>query len=54
MQEELERLMRVGLSFGDFTFSVFEVDPALAGGKVFEFVDAFRKAAEKVSQGGDT
>jgi hypothetical protein len=51
--EELERLMRVGLGFRDFTFSIFEVDPALAGGKVFEFVDVFRKTAEKVSRGGE-
>jgi hypothetical protein len=50
---ELERLMRVGLGFRDFTFSIFEVDPVLARGKVFEFVDVFRKTAEKASRGGD-
>jgi hypothetical protein len=47
---ELARIMRAGLSLRSFTFSIFEVDPALAAGKIFEFFDIFRRCAESVSQ----
>lgn len=46
IREELSRLMRAGLSFADFTFSIFEVDPALAQGRLFEFYDIFRECAQ--------
>jgi hypothetical protein len=48
IREELLRLMRTGLAFADFTFSIFEVDPGLAEGKIFEFYDLFRACAQKV------
>lgn len=47
IREELSRLMRIGRRFPDFTFSIFEVDPALAQGRIFEFYDVFRECAEK-------
>jgi hypothetical protein len=50
IQEELCRLMRSGMAFPRFTFSVLELDPALAGGKVFEFHEAFRRAAEEAGK----
>jgi hypothetical protein len=51
IREELARLMRAGRGFADFTFSIFEVDPALADGRIFDFVEAFRACAEKESEG---
>jgi hypothetical protein len=45
IREELSRLMRVGRSFADFTFSIFEVDPALAQGRIFEFYELFKECA---------
>ncbi len=50
--EELERLMRTGEGFVGFSFSLFEVDPGLAEGKVFELWETFRRCAEKVGRGG--
>ena len=50
IQEELERLMTAGMQFPRFTFSILELDVELAAGKVFEFHEAFRKAAEAVSR----
>ncbi len=47
IEEELRRLMRAGNGFTSFTFSILEVDPRLAAGKIFEFHDAFRAAAVK-------
>jgi len=47
LREELSRLMRVGRSFPDFTFSLFEVDPALAQGRIFEFYEVFRECARQ-------
>ena len=47
IREELSRLMRIGRAFADFTFSIFEVDPTLAQGRIFEFYDIFRECAEK-------
>ena len=47
IREELSRLMRIGRAFADFTFSIFEVDPALAQGRIFEFYDVFRECAER-------
>lgn len=44
--------MRAGLSMKSFTFSIFEVDPALAAGKIFEFNDIFQACAERVSREG--
>jgi hypothetical protein len=49
MEEELARLMRAGAAFADFTFSVFDIDPHLAEGGIFEFHAAFRRAAERVT-----
>jgi hypothetical protein len=45
IRQELTRLMRVGRSFADFTFSIFEVDPALARGRIFEFYELFKECA---------
>lgn len=53
MREELLRLMRAGLAFPEFTFSIFEVDPDLAAGKIFEFHDLFRVCAEQVTREAD-
>jgi hypothetical protein len=50
MEAELTRLMRVGRRFRSFTFSIFEVDPALAAGKINVFHGAFRRCAEAVSR----
>ena len=47
IREELSRLMRIGQSFQDFTFTIFEVDPALAQGRIFEFYDVFKECAER-------
>jgi hypothetical protein len=52
IQEELQRLMRAGKRFPRFSFSILELDPALAEGKVFEFHDAFRRAAEGAAKFG--
>jgi hypothetical protein len=45
MQEELARLMTAGSRFPRFDFSLLELDQELAGEKVFEFHEAFQKAA---------
>jgi hypothetical protein len=50
IREELSRLMRAGLAFTDFTFSIFEVDPDLAAGKIVEFHGIFRECAERISR----
>ena len=50
IQEELQRLMREGARFPRFSFSVLELDAALAAGKVFEFHEAFRRAAEQAGK----
>jgi len=47
IREELSRLMRVGRAFADFTFSIFEVDPALAQGRIFEFYEVFKECAQR-------
>ena len=47
IREELSRLMRIGRRFPDFTFSIFEVDPALAQGRIFEFYDVFKECAQR-------
>lgn len=52
IRSELTRIMRVGLSLESFTFSIFEVDPVLAAGKIFEFSEIFRQCAESVSREG--
>ena len=52
IQEELQRLMLAGTSFPRFSFSILELDAALAAGKVFEFHEAFRRAAENVQMAG--
>jgi hypothetical protein len=49
IEEELLRLMRLGGAFRRFSFSVLEVDEALAAGGIFELHDAFRRAAERAS-----
>jgi hypothetical protein len=50
IQEELRRLMLAGASFHRFSFSILELDVALAAGKVFEFHEAFCRAAESVGK----
>ena len=50
IEEELALLMRAGRAFRSFTFSIFEVDPALAAGKINEFHEVFRRCAETVSR----
>jgi hypothetical protein len=50
MQDELRRLMRAGAGFPRFSFSILELDAALAQGKAFEFHEAFRRAAEKTGK----
>jgi hypothetical protein len=50
MEAELTRLMRAGRRFRSFTFSIFEVDPALAAGKINDFHEVFRRCAETVSR----
>jgi len=52
VRSELTRIMHVGLSLESFTFSIFEVDPVLAAGKIFEFSEIFRQCAESVSREG--
>ena len=54
IQEELERLMTAGLRFPCFTFGILELDVELAAGKVFEFHEAFRMAAEAVRRDAPT
>jgi hypothetical protein len=49
VREELGRLMRAGLRFPRFSFSVLEVDTARAEGRIFEFDETFRACAEQVS-----
>jgi hypothetical protein len=49
IRDELLRLMRAGAAFPSFTFSILELDVELAGGKIFEFHDAFRAAAGTAS-----
>jgi len=50
IREELTRLMRVGRKFADFTFTILEIDPDLAAGKIFEFHEIFRRCAEAVTR----
>lgn len=50
IRSELTRVMRAGLAFESFTFSIVEVDPALAAGKIFEFSDISRQCAQSVSR----
>ncbi len=52
IRAELLRLMRAGLAFPRFTFSIFEVDPALAAGRIHEFTEVFRQCAETASREG--
>ncbi len=42
---ELQKLMRSGSRFPRFSFSILEVDPELARGKIFELYDEFVRAA---------
>jgi hypothetical protein len=49
IRDELAALMRAGAAFPSFHFSILELDVELARGKIFEFYDAFREAAEKTS-----
>jgi hypothetical protein len=50
IREELSRLMRAGLAFPDFTFTILEIDPDLAAGKIFELHEIFRRCAEEVTR----
>jgi len=52
IRAELSRLMRAGRAFPRFTFSIFEVDPALAAGRIYEFTEVFRQCAETASREG--
>jgi hypothetical protein len=51
VEEEMGRIMRAGLAFPEFTFSLFEVDSGLADCKVFELVETFRRCAERIQTG---
>ncbi len=46
IREELTRLMRLGSAFPRFTFTLLEIDPELAGGRIFDIYEAMRRAAE--------
>jgi len=50
IREELTRIMTLGSAFRSFAFSVFEIDPVLAQGRIFEFYDIFRDCAVAVSR----
>jgi hypothetical protein len=50
IREELTRLMRAGLAFPDFTFTILEIDPDLAAAKIFAFHEIFRRCAEEVTR----
>jgi len=50
IRSELRRLMRAGRAFTRLTFSIFEVDPALAAGRIHEFTEVFRQCAETASR----
>jgi hypothetical protein len=50
IREELSRLMRAGLAFPDFTFTILEIDPDLAARKIFELHEIFRACAGVVSR----
>ncbi len=50
IREELTRLMRAGLAFSDFTFTILEIDPDLAAGKIFELHEIFRRCSHEVSR----
>jgi hypothetical protein len=52
IREELVRLLRAGSEFPSFSFTLLEIDDELARGKVFEFHEAFRMAAEAVEATG--
>jgi len=45
---ELERLMRIGARFSEFTFSMYEIDSALTRDQILRFVENFTAAARKV------
>jgi hypothetical protein len=53
MREELLRIMKAARGFSRFSFSIFEVDPALAEGKIFEFYEIFRRCCQSSTVGGD-
>lgn len=48
INEEIERIMIAGKAFKSFSFTLYEIDSYLAGGKIFEFYDIFRKCADKI------
>jgi hypothetical protein len=52
LEAELEGIMRLGLAMPRFDFSIFEVDPSLARGKIQQFHEIFRRSAERVSREG--
>jgi hypothetical protein len=53
MREELLRIMKAARGFSRFSFSIFEVDPALAEGRIFEFYDVFRRCCQASPVGGE-
>jgi len=53
MREELLRVMKRAREFSRFSFSIFEIDPALAEGKIFEFYELFRQCCESRPVGGE-
>ena len=46
---ELERLMRIGARFREFTFSMFEIDSALNRDQILRFVGVFKEIARTVA-----
>jgi hypothetical protein len=45
---ELERLMRIGVHFPEFTFSMYEIDSALTRDQILGFVEIFTEVARRV------
>lgn len=53
LRQELLRLMRVGRRFSAFSFSLYEIDPALGGDKIFEFYEIFQSCAAQAERLSD-
>jgi hypothetical protein len=51
IREEIRRLMKIGRRFREFSFSLCEIDEAIAGRKVFELHEIVQTEAERLSGG---
>ena len=47
IREQLDRLMRAGLAYQSFSFTLKEIDTSLAGDRIHELYDIFRECALK-------